>query len=263
MSDTDPVSASDADRIEKRGKPRPKGKIPFLPDRSATFSELREWLSAAIGLPNEIRVDTVVRAGRDIEDPLTIALSNDMKMRCSHQKRLQQARTLQAFLASESDGIADAPYLSPAETGDVYKALCRLGTTAAKADPIDDLHERLMTFVGICREIRGSLARAARYLTIERIRAQRPRFDRSTALGRNGEPEARPIVLVDLDGAARYIRASEWLTYLRFVLGQTVDPSRLVAQMAELGSERMPIQAWNLDRSHKTHLVFYSLPEDL
>jgi hypothetical protein len=261
-----PISESDADAAKRRGnrlQPRPKGKIPFLPERSATFSELREWLSTAIGLPNQIRVDTVIRAGRDIEDPLTIVLSNEMKMRCSHQKRLQQNRTLQAFLASESDGIADAPYLSPVETGDVYKAICRLATVAAKADPVDDLHERLTAFVGISQQMRGSLARAARYLTIERIRAQRPRFDRSTALGRNGEPEVRPIVLVDLAGAARYIRASEWLTYLRFVLGQTVDPSRLVAQMAELGSERMPIQAWNLDRSHKTHLVFYSLPEDL
>ncbi len=80
---------------------------------------------------------------------------------------------------------------------------------------------------------------------------------------KNGKAEVEPVVLVDQADERRYVRASEWVTYLRFVLGWTVEGSGLVARMAELGSERVDPQAWNSDRSHKTHLVFYSLPENL
>jgi hypothetical protein len=239
--------------------PRPKGKIPWAPERDATISEMREWLSNAIGLPGGVRVETVFRAGRDAEDPLTIVLSNGTKMRSSRQKTLQQARTLQAFLASESDGVAQPCYLSPAEVGDVYTVLCRLGTAAAKVDAVADLRERLAGFLSRSEELFGSLGYEARYATIEAAR-MRPLFDRLAAL--NGS-DSRPVVVVDQESNARYIRASEWVAYLRFTVGHTVNESRLVAQMSEIGSERVEPQAWNADRSHKTHLVFYSVPEDL
>ena len=254
----------DAARRKNKGKIRPKGKIPYPPDREESLSVVRDWLSGACGLPPSVRIDTVIRPGREPGDPLTIVLSNDMKLRTSHQSRLQQARTLQAFLASESDGIAQPHYLSPAEVGDVYTALCRLGTASARSDPVADLHERLAMFVAIADELIGSLNPAQRYVTIEALR-QRPGFDRSTALAmKAGKVEAHPVLLRDqLDDGRRYVRASEWVTYLRFVHGQTVDESGLVARMSELGSERVDPQAWNSDRTRKVHLVFYSVPEDL
>ena len=256
-----PITDDDADRL---GKKPPKGrKTPYPPEREATLSEVREWLSNAAGLPPEVRIETVVRAGHEPEDAVTVVLSNSMKLRCSHQSRLQQARTLQSFLQSETDGIALPHYLTPAEVGDFFGQLCRLGTASSRSDPVADLHERLMMFVGLCEEIIGSIVdHAARYMTIEAIRS-RPSFDRAAAQDmKNGSPEVQPIVLVDQEDGRRYVRALEWVAYLREVLKWPVNESKLVARMAELGSERVDPQAWNPDRSHKTHLVFYSLPEN-
>lgn len=259
-----PFTADDGADVERRrGKARTKGKIPFPPDRNEPLSAVRSWLSDAAGLPDEVRIESVLRTGREPEDALTIVLSNGQKMRCSHQGRLQQARTLQAFLVSESDGIALAPYLSPAEVGDFFTGLCRLGTATAHPDPVADLAERLDAFVSLCEPLQGSLIdRLRRYTTIEAIRQRHP-FDRSTvAAMRNGKPESPPVVLLDHVDDARYVRASEWVVYLRFVIGWTVNESQLVGRMAELGSERSHPQAWNVGRSHRTHLVFYSLPEN-
>jgi len=253
-----PISDSDADRLGQ--KARKGGKLPHPPDRDAPLPEVREWLSNAAGLPHAVRVETVLRPGREPEDPIVLVLSNDLKLRCPHQSRLQQARTLQAFLASESDGIAQPPYLSPAEVGDFYTQLCRLGTAASHADPVSDLHERMAMYVALCELLRGSLAREHRYTTIEAMKA-RPAFNRAAAENQN--PNA-PVMLLDhLDGGRRYVRASEWVTWLRFAQGRTVDESGLVARMAELGSVRADPQAWNADRSRKVHLVLYSVPEDM
>jgi hypothetical protein len=254
-----PISADD---LEPRDKP-PKGRrIARPPGRDAPLSEVREWLSVSAGLPPVVRVDTVLRPGRDPEDPVTLALSNGLKLRCSHQARLQQPRTLQAFLASESDGIAQPAYLSPSEVGEFYTQLCRLGNAAARVDPVADLAERLTAFVALCDVVPGSIRDVARrYVSIEAVR-MRPAFDRGVAMGMtNGTPQYRPALLAD--DRSRYVRASEWAVYLRFVVGWTVHESELVARMTELGSERVEPQAWNADRSHKTHLVFYAIPKDL
>lgn len=250
--------------LEPKGK-IPKGrKLPYPPNREATLSEVREWLSNGAGLPPEVRIETVLRPGREPENPLTIVLSNGLKLRCPHQARLQQPRTLQAFLASESDGIAQPAYLSPAEVGEFYTQLCRLGNAAARVDPVADMTERLIAFVGLCDVVPGSVRDVTkRYVTIEALR-MRPAFDRGVALGTtNGTPQYRPALLQDDAFGQRYVRASEWVVYLRFVVGWTVNESQLVARMTELGSERIEPQAWNADRSHKTHLVFYALPEGL
>lgn len=257
-----PIYESDADDIERRkngAKPRPKGKIPHPPSREEPLSEVRQWLSDAAGLPPEVRIEVVIRSGTEPEDPLTVVLSNKIQMRCPHQSRLQQARTLQAFLASASDGIAMPPYLGPAEVGDFYTALCRMSAAVAHPNSVADLRERLAQYVGLCEPLHGSIHRSQRYTTLEAMKA-RPSFDRSSIEGRAPD---RPVVLLDGVEKRRYIRASEWVAWLRFAQGRTVDESGLPALMTELNSERVDPQAWNSDRSHKVHLVLYSLPEDV
>ena len=54
--------------LDRPDAPRKRGLIPPLPDRDAPFSVLRGWVSDAIGLPPTVRVETVVRHGRDDED---------------------------------------------------------------------------------------------------------------------------------------------------------------------------------------------------
>jgi hypothetical protein len=262
-----PFTSEDAERVARRhakAKPRPKGKIPYAPARDASLTDVRDWLSDAAGLPLDVRVEEVHVYGSELEDPVAMVLSNKMRLRCPHRSMLTQPRTLQAWLASASDGIAQPLYLSPGEAGDFHTQLCRLGGPSVHSDPIADLHERLAAYVGLCTELVGSIVDMAhRFVTIEAIR-QRPAFDRGVALGMtNGRPEVAPVLLVDQGDAQRYVRASEWVAYQRFVLGRKVDESGLVARMAEMGSERVDPQAWNADRSRKVHLVFYTLPEGL
>jgi hypothetical protein len=252
--------ARDNDRAN--GKPRPKGKIPYRPDRAATLPEWREWLSNALGLPPEVRVETILRSGLDDTDPLTIVLSNGVKMRCPHQRRLQIPAALQAFVASTSAGVAQPNRLSQAEAGDVFVALCVIGTTPGAADPAADLHEHLEGFVKLAETVDSSLDAEHRYATIADVKARVP-FDRTAIDAMRHGLFPRPVVVDDGVIGRRYVRASEWITYLRHFVGQTVDPSALVARMAEIGSERFHPQAWNLDRSHKHNVVLYSLPEDL
>jgi len=185
-------------------------------------------------------------------------------MRCAHQKRLHAPTSLQAFVASSSNGIAQPERLTPAQAGDVFVALCVIGTTpAAIADPAADLREHLEAFVKLGESVHGSLDYEHRYTTILALK-NRPSFDRAVADGmRMGAPTDRPVVLADPTFAKRYVRASEWITYLRHVVGQTVDPSALAARMLEIGCERSQPQAWNADRSNKVNLVFYSIPADL
>lgn len=254
-----PFTEDDGANAERKaGKPRPKGKIPYPPHRDEPLTTVREWLSDAAGLPLEVRIETVIRAGTEPEDPITITLSNGIAMRCPHQSRLQQGRTLQAFFVSASDGIAMPHYLSPVEVGDFYTGLCRMNAAAAHADPIADLRERLAMFTELCDPLHGSLG-SRRYATLEAMK-MRPVYDRAAAENRT---PTTPVMLVDTDANRRYIRASEWVAYLRFVHGQVVDESRLVARMGELRSERVHPQAWNSDRTRKLNLVLYTVPQDV
>lgn len=263
----DEASADDmvrAKREREPAKPRPKGKIPYRPARSEPLPVWKDWLSNALGLPPEVRVEAVLRHGQDDADPLIVVLSNGMKMRCPHQKRLQVPASLQAFVASASNGVAQMDRLNQAEAGDVFVAMCVLGTSPAQADPAADLQEHLAAFVVLGSHFEGSLDLEHRYDTIDRLKS-RPMFDRKAADDvRAGKPNGgTPVVLLDKILARRYVRAMEWITYLRHYVGQTVDPSALVARMAEISSERVHPQAWNSDRSRKVNVVLYTLPEDL
>ena len=157
-------------------KPRPKGALPWLPDREASFSVLRQWVSNAIGLPATVRVEAVTRYGRDDEDSLSISLSNEVVIRCNRQKRLQSPGTFQAFFASESDGLCQPKYLTRAECGDVYVALCRLGTADAAVTELDMLRERLDMFTAMCDTTQASLLPQWRYVTIAALK-QRTTYD--------------------------------------------------------------------------------------
>ena len=216
---------------------------------------LRQWVSNAIGLPPTVRVEAVTRFGRDDEDSLSISLSNNVVIRCNRQKRLQSPGPFQAFFASESDGLCQPKYLSRAECGDVYVALCRLGTADAAASELDMLRERLDMFADMCDIIPASLLPPDRYVTIAALK-QRPTYDAKQP-GR-----ARPVVIVDTPWGKRFVRQVEWVSYLRVIHGQVVNEAVLEGRMKELGGPRHALQAWDSGRHNKVALVFYELPTD-
>ena len=258
MSDDDGIVR--AGDLEPPGKARKGGKLPNMPDRDAPFSELRHWVSDAIGLPPTVRVESVIRYGRLDDDSLAISLSNNVVIRCDRQKRLQAPGTFQAFFASESDGLCQPKYYRRDEVGDVFIALCRLGTADTAASEMEAWSERVDMFVGMCDKFIGSLRPPDRYTTISKLRA-RPTYDPKYS-GIDPHP---PVLVVDEgwgEGGKRFIRHTELVGYLRVVHGQTVDERVMPGRMRELGGERHNLQAWAPDRSQKIHLVFYELPPE-
>lgn len=251
MTDDDTIGPAD---IEPPDKARKRGLIPPLPDRDAPFSVLRGWVSDAIGLPPTVRVETVVRHGRDDEDSLTISLSNDMVLRCNRQKRLMSPGPYSAFFASESDGLCQPKYLGRGEVADVFVALCRLGTAEAKATEVDILRERLDMFVEMCDPFPASLSGPDRYITISHLRS-RPTYDPHM-------PQHKPVLVTDHKVGKRYIRTVEFVGYLRVIHGQTVNEATLPSRMHEAGCPRQALQAWDLGRHKKVAMVFFELASD-
>jgi hypothetical protein len=254
MADDDTFGPAD---IEPPDKARKGGKLPPLPDRDAPFSAVRHWVSDAIGLPPTVRVETVVRYGRLDDDSLAISLSNDVVIRCDRQKRLQAPGTFQAFFASESDGLCQPKYYRRDEVGDVFIALCRLGTADTAASELEAFSERLDMFVGMCDKFPASLRPPERYSTISKLRA-RPTYDPKY----NGIDPHPPVLVVDEGWGKRFIRHTELVGYLRVIHGQTVDERVMPGRMREVGGDRHNLQAWAPDRSQKIHLVFYELPPE-
>jgi hypothetical protein len=251
MSGDGIIRASD---LEPPDQPRKRGLIPPLPDRDAPFSVLRGWVSDAIGLPPTVRVETVVRHGRDDEDSLTISLSNDLVLRCNRQKRLMSPGPFSAFFASESDGLCQPKYLGRGEVADVFVALCRLGTAEAKATEVDILRERLDMFVEMCDVFPASLSGPDRYITISHLRTRRA-YDPHA-------PATSPVLVVDDKVGKRYIRTVEFVAYLRVIHGQTVNEATLPSRMHEAGCPRQALQAWDIGRHKKVAMVFFELAPD-
>lgn len=259
------------DDITPDPEPRPgrNSHLPHLPDREASFSAVRQWLSNAIGLPPTVRVDSVTRFGRGDDDALALTLSNDLVIRCDRQKRLQSPGALQAFFASESDGLCRTKFLTRAECGDVYIAMCALATAAAEQDELSELRERLDGFVQMCDPVHASLQPDYRYATLRRLQA-RPEYDRAAASdAKKGKaPQLQPVLVADHEwgkdtGTTYLVRHSEFITQLRVVHMQTVADNFLKGRMSELGCVYHALQAHGPGRRGHAALAFYELPSDM
>lgn len=248
----------------------PKGrKLPYMPDREASFSEMRQWLSNAIGLPKAVRVESVIRYGRGDEDVLTIGLSNDTVIRCDRQKRLMTPASLQSFFTSESDGMCRPQYLSRPECGEVYMVLCALATAAAAQDDSVELRERLESFVLLCEPVFKSLVPEFRYETLRALQS-RPVYDRlaATEVKRGRALVTLPVVLSDSEWSAGpeivyLIRHSEFITQLRSVHMQVISDSTLKGRMQEIGCVQHTFQGFSSGRAHHVSMILYQLPGDI
>jgi hypothetical protein len=256
---TDQYDPSDFQEV----KPRKGGKLPPTPDRDTPFSELRQWVSNAVGLPGAVRVDTVVRFGKGEDDSMVLTLSNGLVIRCAQQKRLHTPKGFQTFFMGESDGLCLPKYLSAPEIGDVWGALCRLATATAEQDELSELGERLAGFVSMCEVVHMSLTPDYRYATLRALQA-RDEYDRKAATeGKQGRHIVRPVLVADHEWKAYLVRHSEFITQLRVVHMQTVSDNFLKGRMAELGCEYQALQAHGPGRRGHAHLAFYRLADDM
>ena len=261
--DADDLNSSEPDETRRKAT-----HIKHLPGRGASFSDLRQWLSDAIGLPPAVRVDSVIRFGRGDDDALALTLSNEMVIRCDRQKRLHSPVSLQAFLASESDGLCRPQHLTRPECGDVYIAICALATAAAEQDELTELRERLEGFVQMCEPVHASLQPDYRYATLRRLQA-RAEYDRAAASDtKKGRAVVTPVLVADHEwsednGTTYLVRHSEFITQLRVVHMQTIADNFLKGRLAEVGCVYHALQAHGPGRRGHAALAFYELPSDM
>lgn len=234
------ITDEDADRIAKRGKPRPKGTLPYLPDEQEA-EPLRDWLTFAFRPKPGWRAHTFERAGRQKTDPCSITFRNgrDAKVyRFNAQGDLWNK--LRTVVIAAADGDLRMPHLTAGETEDVWAALCALGTVLTEHDERDEVRIWLESLLDVSTPLTGyTLVPDGRHDALMAIRAQ-GRFGRRDALALtrsvNGEWTRRPVRVIDQQTQEQWIRASEAASYVRFVLGvEPLSYATLRARLNEIG----------------------------
>jgi hypothetical protein len=141
--------------------------------------------------------------------------------------------------------------------------MCVLATTVAERTELDDLRERLESFIGMCEKVHRSLIPQFRYATLRALQ-RRAEYDRNAASeGMHGRLQVRPVLLADGEWHKHLVRHGEFITYLRVVHMQTVHDNFLKGRMAEVGCEYHTLQAHGPGRRGHASLSFYELPADM
>lgn len=210
-----PFGPDDLDAAEARKngpKPRPRGKLPYLPD-GADHEALCDWLTLAFRPPAGWRISGFERTSRDKADPATLMVRNGRESRAYRFKQ-QSDLTMRPrpVVVAASDGWLDMPHLTGGEIEDVWVALCLLGVVQTEWD------ERAETIKWCEQLIRASLPLTGHTLVpdgrhdgLMAIKAigEFTRTD-ALALGRPGDTEGyqqRPARFIDAQTGDQWIRA--------------------------------------------------------
>jgi hypothetical protein len=232
----------DLDRLAAGdGKPRPKGKLPYLEDE-LEVDGLRDWLGLAVRPPNGWQVHDFQRAGRGKTDPCTLTITNGRE-RETFRFDTQQILYTQPRVAlhSVSDGRLRMPHLTGTEVEDFWAALTRLGHVLAEYDETHETTKWMEHLLEACEPLVGfTLVPDHRHDGLMALR-QRGEFKRSHALTlvrpmEDTKRAHRPVRFVDRQTDDQWVRAGETLCYLRHVEG--VEPlagSTLRARLGEIG----------------------------
>ena len=118
-----PFGPDDLDAAEARKngpKPRPRGKLPYLPD-GADHEALCDWLTLAFRPPAGWRISGFERTSRDKADPATLMVRNGRESRAYRFKQ-QSDLTMRPrpVVVAASDGWLDMPRTSPAPRSRTY-----------------------------------------------------------------------------------------------------------------------------------------------
>ena len=247
-------------------KPRPRGKLPYLPD-DADLEQLCDWLTLAFRPPAGWRIAGFERAGRDNGDPATLKVQNGREhrtFRFAHQADLMAH--IRTTVTTVGDGWLRMPHLTGGEAEDVWVALCLVGTVQTEWD------ERAETTKWCEHLIRASLPLTGhtlvpddRYAGMMAIKAQ-SEFSRTDALalGRPGETEGyqqRPVRFIDAQTGQQWVRAGETAAFVRWVMGvEPLSGATLRARLHEIGVEGRLFEDY---RPPHPKLQLYELTEAL
>ena len=266
-------SADDLDATERRknkGKPRPKGALPHLPDRNAGLRELRDWLTLAFNPPNGYRFEAYVRHGRKGMTSAMITLlapaGNLVEFYIEEQRDLSTTSRLRAAVVSLTNGLCRMPHLSGSEASDVWVALCSLAHIADEYDERQETSDWLDSFLVVSEPVTGyTLEEPGRYDGLVKLRNQ-GLFERRHAILLATEIDEsrwvrRPALLVDSETTRRYARVSELATYIRHVIGVPLGHGVLDSRIAGVGGERLYLESRNGQLHPHMHLYRLAAPE--
>jgi hypothetical protein len=228
----------DLDRLQQ--KPRPKGKLPWLPDGD-NVEELRAWLTMAFRPPQGWSVAGFERNGRNKNDACALVLQNGREAKRLRFDRQRDIRTdPRGEVLGVSDGWLKAPHLTPGEIEDVWAALCTLGRVLSEHDEVDEMREAIESMLPATMPLPGySLVPDGRHDALMALR-QAGEFTRPDAeqlrRGTDERYQQRPIRFVDSQTGEQWLRAGEVATYLRWVLGvEPLSHASLRARLIEIG----------------------------
>lgn len=238
---------TEADLDRKQQKPRPKGRLPYLPDERDNAEELRAWLTLAFRPREGWHFDAFERPTTDPGDGCSITFRNGRDIaiyRFRRQSDLMGPK-LRPMVLSVGKGALAMPHLTAGEIEDVWAALCTLGAVLTEYDECDETRKLFEQMLVATFPLTGhSLVPDGRFDALMAIRAH-GEFTKPDALAlvsavKNDTDHwlRRPIRFVDKHTGEQWVRAGEAATYLRWVLG--ADPlsgGSLKGRLHEIGVE--------------------------
>lgn len=250
-------------------KPRPKGTMPYLPNRDVPLSTLREWLTRAFSPPSGYTFDEFERHGRRLSDPSYVQLrtpaGGTVRYRFPEQRALAKATNLRSSVVSITDGLCRMGNLTAVECSDVWTALVTVAHVAAEQDEVEEFREWIESYLHIAEpEGRYTLNPAGRYDALVALQA-RGSFERRHAQLIASEVDERkwsrrPVLILDTETERQWVRVNELATYLRHVIGQPLGHGVLDGRMSEVGATRIQYEVRN-GNSHPK-ITFYRLASD-
>jgi hypothetical protein len=230
----------DLDRVQ--AKPRPRGKLPYLPDERDSADALLAWLTLAMRPPEGWRVQSFERLGPDRDHPALLIVANGRESRTFRFKRQRDLRAdPRSELAAVASGWLAMPHLTGGEVEDVWMALCTVGQVLTEQDEPDQTREWIEAMLPVCLPLTGhTLVPDGRHAGLMALKAL-GEFTKTDALSmvRPGPDEGyqrRPTKFVDKHTGAQYLRVGETAAYLRYVVGvEPLSHSTLRARLHEIG----------------------------
>jgi len=261
-----PIHAGDLDQ-PPTVKPRPKGKLPYLPDDLDDPEVLRDWLTLAFRPPTGWRVTGFERTGRDKGDPCLLMVRNG---RDSRVYRFSRQGDLLAGMRTTVVGATDhwlrVPHLTGGEIEDVWAALCHLGKVLTEWDERDETRKWIEQLVRASRPMTGhTLVPDGRHAALMALKTE-PEFVKADALSmiRPGDAEGyqqRPVRFIDSQTGQQWVRAGETAAFIRWVVGvEPISPATLKARLNEVGVIGRKFEDYRPPHPKRN---LYELPEPL
>ena len=152
---------------EAKGKSKKKRQLPYPPERDAPLADLRAFVRRAMGLPDVIRIDEVVRYGPRTGDSLVIKLSNGTRAVFDSQGDVTAPRHWRDTIQTATAGIGKPSTYTGAELGDVLWALCVISASTEEQRFEDELTELVRELVTMAEPVHGTLEEVEpRYLLL-------------------------------------------------------------------------------------------------